>query len=258
VRQEVIVSEGGLVRDVDVTRFQMAIDSLLRTAREPHSTEAMLGSVRHAAVSISSITSAVGGADGYPTPSSSPLSDSDGQRKQGMESVSKLKARVTGTANSLITATKHHAAAFGLSTVALLDAAASNCTAAVVELVKAVGTRPSPHADLNSDVDEHDVGHANATEQEGEELAVDMGPFYDDRLSSGDASFGPAVHAVPQPREVEVGTPEAKPAPLNIGLGRSGTKKGNGWFGGWGKKASTDETEGRDGGGVGGDFEGYQ
>ena len=59
-----------------------------------------------------------------------------------------VDARVTGTANSLITATKQHAAASGLSPVALLDAAASNLTSSVVELIKAVGIRPSPKAEL--------------------------------------------------------------------------------------------------------------
>ena len=128
---------------------------------------------------------------------------------------------MTGTANSLITATKQHAAASGLSPVALLDAATSNLTSSVVELVKAVGIRPSPKSELqDAEVDNpHDS----------------MGSFFDDRISpSGDESMSPSLNPTAAPA-VQVDPPEPKPAPL--GLGRSNTfKKMNGWFG-WGNKA---------------------
>lgn len=156
VRQEGLISEGGLVRDTDVTRFQLSVDELLKVARG-NSTDAMLDSVKNVVISVQAITTAVGRTEDYPTPAASPGGDSAGQPST---SVAKIKARVTGTANSLITATKQHAASHGLSPVALLDAAASNLTASVVELIKAVRIRPSSQSDLKGE-----------------------GSFYDDRLT---------------------------------------------------------------------------
>jgi hypothetical protein len=146
LRQEGIISEGGLIRDTDVTRYQLAVESLLHVARGS-STSEMLASVKNVVVSVSSLTATVG-TDGYPTPSPSPLGPNDGSQLPA-PSVAKIKARVTGTANSLITATKQHAAAHGLSPVVLLDAAASNLTAAVVQLIKAVRIRPSSNSELH-------------------------------------------------------------------------------------------------------------
>lgn len=228
VRQEGLISEGGLVRDTDVTRFQTAVDELLKVARMTD-TQPMLDSVKNVVLCVQSITSAVG-TDGYPTPSPSPLSP-DAQRQQP-ESVSKLKARVTGTANSLITATKQHATASGLSPVALLDAAASNLTASVVELIKAVGICPSSPHELHSDVETSEYGD-------------DINSFYDDRMSPHDDEEVPSIavsgHAKTPSVQVSAGD-QSKPAPLNLGRSNT-TKKINGWFGGWGRKASTGEDE---------------
>lgn len=157
VRQEGLISEGGLVRDTEVTRFQLSVDELLKVARG-NSTDAMLDSVKNVVVSVQAITAAVGRTEDYPTPAPSPGGDSSSTPASA--SVSKIKARVMGTANSLITATKQHAASHGLSPVALLDAAASNLTASVVELIKAVHIRPSSRSDFD-----------------------DQGSFYDDRLT---------------------------------------------------------------------------
>ena len=173
-----------------------------------------------------------------------------------MDSVSKLKARVTGTANSLITATKQHASSLGLSPVALLDAAASNLTASVVELIKAVGIKPSPKHELASDddIDGHDHNLPSDYHRR-------MESFYDDTLSPAEAGFSvgvsspsstaqihspsPPASTISQPHHQTSSSPASeppKPAPLNV-LGRSNTsKKTNGWFGGWGRKASVDET----------------
>ena len=215
MRREGLMSEDGLVKDVDVTRFQLAVDELLNVSRQSN-THAMLETVKNVIVCVQSITSTVG-TDGYPTPSPSPLSP-DGVPQQH-QSVSKLKARVTGTANSLITQTKLHASASGLSPVALLDAAASNLTAAVVEMVKAVGIRPSP----TSELEDAEVADAHTS----------LGSFYDDNLSPS-ASDEP--RSPPEAPAVQVSPPEPRPAPLS--LGRSGTlKKVNGWFG-WGSKAA--------------------
>lgn len=260
-RKEGIMHENGLVRDVDVTRFQTSVDELLKVARQS-ATEPMLENVKNVIISVQAIASAVA-VEGYPTPSPSPMSPDSGPRTSAMDSVAKLKARVTGTANSLITATKQHSASMGLSPVALLDAAASNLTAAIVELIKAVGIKPSPKHELHSDFEPEDLTlHHHRMES-----------LYDDRLSPAENSFpivpAAAMHhalhspsvsssaplsspgAQPQPQQQPTSPasspasppsdPAPKPAPLNVG--RSNTaKKTNGWFGVWGRKTSGDET----------------
>jgi hypothetical protein len=146
--------------------------------------------------------------------------------------VGKLKARVTGTANSLITATKQHASASGLSPVALLDAAASNLTASIVELIKAVGIKPTPKVELEDAEPEYSYDPHES-----------LGSFYDDRGSQdGDANFSPIspIEASNSAPAVQISAPETKaappPSPSPLGLGRSNTlKKVNGWFG-WGTK----------------------
>lgn len=213
LRKDGLISDDGLIKDVNVTRFQLAVDELLKAARQP-TTGPMLDGVKSVVICVQSITSAIG-TDGYPTPSPSPLSP-DSTREQPA-SVGRLKAQVTGTANSLITATKQHASASGLSPVALLDAAASNLTASVVQLVKAVGIRPSSRADL-----EHDPEPAEDD---------DIAGFY------GDEPHDASHNAVQSPDSADPDRP--RPSPLS--LGRSNTsKKANGWFG-WAKKNGVDE-----------------
>ncbi|KAF2216754.1 hypothetical protein CERZMDRAFT_32706 [Cercospora zeae-maydis SCOH1-5] len=206
VRQEGLISEGGLVRDTDVASFQLAIDELLKVSRQ-NSTDDMLESVKQVVVSIQAITSAVRD-EGYPSPAPSPLSPGFSTPTL---SVGKLKARVNGTANSLITATKQHAAAHGLSPVALLDAAASNCTAAVVELIKLVRIRPSSKSEFQ-DLD-----------------AVDeLNSFYDD----GSSPVNGNSLMIPVPQFGARGD-SAQTAASDSNLG---DKKANGgWFGWAGK-----------------------
>lgn len=180
VRQEGLISEGGLVKDTDVTRFQLSVEELLKVARG-HSTDAMLDSVKAVVVSVQAITTAVGRTEDYPTPAPSPGGDAS---NQPTTSISKIKARVTGTANSLITATKQHAASHGLSPVALLDAAASNLTASVVELIKAVRIRPSSTADFDPSRTFYDD---RSSPYEGENLEIPV-PQQDQQRPDGSPS----------------------------------------------------------------------
>ena len=223
-RKEGLISENGLVKDVDVSRFQLSVDELLKVARQT-STDAMIDTVKNVVICVQSITSAIG-TDGYPTPSPSPMSPNRGGQQP--MNVGKLRARVTGTANSLITATKQHASASGLSPVALLDAAASNLTAAVVELVKAVGIKPTPKSELEDAEPEYSYDPHES-----------LGSFYDDRMSQGgDDTVSPiADGSAPAVQISAPGTEAAaRPPPSPLGLGRSNTfKKMNGWFG-WGAK----------------------
>lgn len=240
LRKEALTSESGLVKDVDVTRFQLAIEELLRVARQSN-TKAMIDTVKEVATCVQSISSNIG-TDGYPTPTS-PSSPTTCNYQPA--SVAKLKARVTGTANSLITQTKLHASASGLSPVALLDAAASNLTAAVVELVKAIGIRSSPKSELEevqadyhesmgsfyedqySPDEEHDYDHESQRQSEN----GGYGPPYDDDRSR-----------TPSPVTITVSPAENGATPVPLGtVGRNNTfRKMNDWFG-WGSKSNTPE-----------------
>jgi hypothetical protein len=106
--------ENGMVKDVHVTKFQISIDELLRTARtdDPARVTEFMNSV---IVNVRRISQDI---DEAP-PSSGELAQHQ----------AKLKSRVSATANNLITASKNFVAGNGLSPVSLLDAAASHLTA---------------------------------------------------------------------------------------------------------------------------------
>lgn len=144
----------GLVKDVHVTKFQLSIDELLQVARRGNS-EQTLESMRHVVKCVRAIT---GDIDSTPLSQiQSPGSSVNGDIIASPEKQqTKLKARVSATANNLITATKNHATSNGLSPVSLLDAAASHLSTAVVELVKHVKVRPTPEDELDRDDEEDD------------------------------------------------------------------------------------------------------
>jgi len=135
-----LTSSDGLVRDVHVTKFQIAIDELLRTARtnEPAS---ILDYMKAVVISVRHITEDIGDS------TSSDSEDGFAQQRN------KLKTRVSATANNLITASKNFAISNGISPVSLLDAAASHLTSAVVELIRTVKIRPTPAGELEDDDD---------------------------------------------------------------------------------------------------------
>lgn len=213
MRKEGLMSPDGLVRDVDVTHFQLSVDELLRAARKPGA-QAMIDSVKQVTVCVQSIAANID-TDGHAP--HSPNGAGTGATAQPDHSVAKLKARVMGTANSLITATKQHATAHGLSPVALLDAAASNLTAAVVELVKAVGIRVSSDGELGE--------------------TADRDSYYSDQPS--DEVEDEHHHGARHAEAVQV-APSHKPGAA-LSVGRSNTmKKGTGWFN-WGRNTDPDE-----------------
>lgn len=144
----------GLVRDVHVTNFQLAIDELLQKARrvDPEQT---LESMRNVVKCVRAITGEI---DSTPlSQMQSPTSSVSGDLMSSPErQQAKLKSRVSATANNLITAAKNHASSNGLSPVSLLDAAASHLSTAVVELVKLVKVRPTPDNELDRDDLDHE------------------------------------------------------------------------------------------------------
>ncbi|KAJ9636238.1 component of the polarisome [Coniosporium tulheliwenetii] len=141
VRDGSLMGINGLVKDVHVTKFQLSIDELLQAARQANA-QAVLDCMKTIVICVRNITSDVDAADS----SRSSMDSTETPRSH-----TKLKARVSATANNLITASKNHAAASGLSPVSLLDAAASHLATAVIELVRAVKIRPTPAEELNHD-----------------------------------------------------------------------------------------------------------
>lgn len=151
-RDSSLATPDGLVKDVHVTKFQLSIDELLQTARRAGA-EQTLDSMRHVVTCVRAIT-----ADIDSTPLSqmqSPNSSVSGDILASPEKQqAKLKARVSATANNLITATKNHTSSGGISPVSLLDAAASHLSTAVIELVKYVKVRPTPEHELAQSEDD--------------------------------------------------------------------------------------------------------
>lgn len=127
--------DDGLVKDVHVTKFQISIDELLQVARVENPERAM-EFMKTVVVNVRRI-----------------VQDIDDAGRQLEPPQMKLKSRVSATTNNLITATKNHVSAKGLSPVSLLDAAASHLTSAIVELVRTVKVRPTPAGELEDDDD---------------------------------------------------------------------------------------------------------
>lgn len=121
------IEQDGMVNGLHITRFQVAIDELLRTARggEPSS---VLAHVKSVVIAVRCISQDLGEVP----------SDGDGE----IQKIVILKAKISATANNLITASKNFAISKGLSPVSLLDAAASHLTDAVVGLIHIVKIHP--------------------------------------------------------------------------------------------------------------------
>ncbi|MCJ1394335.1 component of the polarisome [Xylographa bjoerkii] len=133
-----LTRQDGLVRDVHVTKFQIAIDEVLRIARvgEPAT---VIDYMKAVVLAIRAICQDI-------NDSVSPDDELTQQR-------ARLRSNVSATANNFITASKNFAQAHGISPVSLLDAAASHLAAAVVELIRTVKIRPTPAGELGDDDD---------------------------------------------------------------------------------------------------------
>ncbi|KAK3984302.1 protein SPA2 [Cladorrhinum sp. PSN332] len=138
VREKGFTQDNGLVKDVHVTKFQIAIDELLQRARADDP-ERVIDSMKAVVVSVRRITKDI---------------DESAQKNDEMiQQNQKLKGRVSSTANNLITASKAFASSAGISPVSLLDAAASHLATAVVELLRVVKIRSTPDGELEDDDD---------------------------------------------------------------------------------------------------------
>ncbi|KAK4250772.1 hypothetical protein C7999DRAFT_11405 [Corynascus novoguineensis] len=137
VREKGFVDETGLVKDIHVTKFQLAIDDLLRRARAD-SPDRVIDSMKAVVVSVRRITKDI---------------DISAQNGEAVLQYQKPKSRVSSTANNLITASKTFASSAGISPVSILDAAASHLVAAVVELLRVAKIRTTPADELEDDDD---------------------------------------------------------------------------------------------------------
>lgn len=140
-KDENFTAQDGLVKDIHVTSFQIAIDELLQSARgdEPN---AVLTRVKAVIIAVRDITIDLG--------------DTQSSQDETMQQKHKLRVKVSATANNLVTASKNFAMSKGLSPVSLLDAAASHLTSSIVELIRLVKIRPSPAQELEVQ-DENDI-----------------------------------------------------------------------------------------------------
>ncbi|EGR47435.1 Hypothetical protein TRIREDRAFT_108829 [Trichoderma reesei QM6a] len=134
-----LLDEGGRVRDVHVTKYQMAIDELLQKVRDDNP-ENVIDAMKAVVVSVRRITRDLD--------ESAPRGSEASQQQQR-----KLRARISATANSLITVSKSFAASAGITPISLVDAAASHLTVAIVEMLRAVKIRPTPTEELEGDED---------------------------------------------------------------------------------------------------------
>ena len=137
LREQGFTDDRGLVKDIHVTKFQLAIDELLRRARAD-GPQRVMDAMKAVVVSVRRITKDI---------------DASGQTGEAAMQNQKLKARVSSTANNLITASKTFANSAGISPVSLLDAAASHLVAAVIELLRAAKIRATPADELEDDDD---------------------------------------------------------------------------------------------------------
>lgn len=148
-RQE-LLSDKGLVHDTDVTAYQISIDELLHAAREA-SPETLMHKAKNVVGAVRNITAGTDGAfSTLPSPQSSTSTQGS---PNSSTSTSALKAYVSRNANYLVSAARTHATASGLAPMSLLDAAANNLTASVIEFLKAAGIKPSTNAELNHEID---------------------------------------------------------------------------------------------------------
>ena len=135
------MSPDGLVKDFHVTNYQVAIDELLQLTRKDDAGDAVLNCMKQVVMSVRRISNDV---DTVATPDGTMSSSGLGELKEQ----ARAKLRLSQTCNNLITAVKNHTSAAGLAPVSLVDAAASNTTAAVIDMIRLVKIRATPPEEL--------------------------------------------------------------------------------------------------------------
>ncbi|KAL0935089.1 cell polarity protein [Colletotrichum truncatum] len=171
VRERGFTQDNGAVKDVHVTKFQIAIDELLQRARSDDP-DKVVDAMKQVVVSVRRITKDI---------------DEAAQTNEDlMQQRSKLKGKISSSANNLITSSKNYAASAGISPVSLLDAAASHLVAAIVDLLRTVKIRTTPAGELEDDDD-------------GTITPVDSTGFFSPRTASRQESIIQDTVPVPLP-----------------------------------------------------------
>ncbi|RSL89105.1 hypothetical protein CEP52_015012 [Fusarium oligoseptatum] len=168
IREKGFVDEHGLIKDVHVTKFQIAVDELLQRARADDPEKA-IDAMKSVVVSVRRITKDIEGAQNH---------DEEFAQQQA-----KLRSKVSSTANSLITASKNFAAGAGMSPVSLLDTAASHLSAAIVDLLRLVKIRITPAEELD---DEEEDGTVTPVDSSGL-----FSPIGNDQVSASQGTLPP-------------------------------------------------------------------
>lgn len=130
-----ILDARGAIKDVSVTRFQLAVDELLQLLHDGEVNNVLVH-LQQLVTCVRAITSDVS--------KTNPRGPEDFIKRR-----KKLEARIAATTNHLITVCKNHASANGLAPVALVDSAASHLTAGVVDYIKMMKVKPSPEGELD-------------------------------------------------------------------------------------------------------------
>jgi len=168
------MGQEGLIKDVHVTRFQIAIDELLQSARGPEP-QAVLPHVKSVVIAVRQISMDVG--------------DTSTDHNESAQQIHKVKTKVSATATNLITAAKNFASSHGLLPISLLDAAASHLAVSLVELIRIVKMRPTPTNELDDD-----LATRASPEDPYNRFSVDDDSIYSARSSPQEAQRAQALN----------------------------------------------------------------
>lgn len=125
----IYTSPYGIVNDESVSKFQVAMDEFIFQSRASPS-KGLLDHLHGVVIATRVITQEVGS---DPIDNMSNLNPDVDQLQSDLANATSL---VSATANHLITSTRNHSTSGGLSPIFLLDAAASDLSAAVIDLIK--------------------------------------------------------------------------------------------------------------------------
>lgn len=134
VTERTFIAPEGIIRDIAIVKFQLAIDSLLRNCRT--NIPVLMDSMKDVVIAIRSIQIDLDAAA-----DATIMNDTR---------VIKLRQKMSTTANNLMTAVKNHISGGNISPVSLVDAAASHLSSAVIEIAKICKLRATQE---NGDLD---------------------------------------------------------------------------------------------------------
>lgn len=154
--EKMFQSPNGMVVDLSVSKFQIAIDEFVLQSRTSASKD-LLDILHGVVIATRHITQDISNCSLDDMKLLNP--DVDEFQNQ----LAQATSFVSATANHLITTTRNHSTSGGLSPIFLLDAAVSDLSAAVIDLVKIARIRPSPRSVENRESVDMSRGLANGT-----------------------------------------------------------------------------------------------